>query len=273
MNVTDTIHTQQELNLMDIPIQTQADSGQALDPTPTPKEEVKPEVKPEPKPEPKPEWDKARQFQDELRAANRRLAARETELAELRAFKDKVDSEQRKLPEDASVEEVIGKVNELQQTISAKEREIASLKEDREQVVSQSDETAKEAARAEGAQALNSLFDRMNQEYGPQHANPAREQLEQAWAKSVYCQTNGDGEFVYPAEIRQEFVKTTLEKIYLNLSKSGPVRTAKAAEHAPAVPAVTGSGASQPGGELPEPGQNATKDEVRAWLAKKYTKK
>lgn len=279
MELSSTIHTQQEQNLMEIPFQPKADKPAGQEPVTTekPKEEPKVEPKAEPKPvEPvvkqpqtQQEWDKARQFQDELRAANRKLKERETELSELRAFKATIEAEKNKLPEDASVEDVILKVNDLQKTIADKELELLKMKEDRDQTGRQAEEAANNES---GEKVLKDMFDRMNAEYGPQYANKASEQLEKAWEDSRYSKRGADGDYVYPVEQRQAFVETTLEKIYLKLSKQQKVEPQKA-DTKPVIPDVTGSGASKPEGELKDPGPDATQDEVKAWLAKKYSKK
>lgn len=186
------------------------------------------------------DWDKTKQFKDELAAANAKVKVLEAKQSELD-------------PETAELEQVAKQLNEtrtevaaLQVSQDAKDKELAA----REETVkaAETDRKRQEQQTAntqQGQSVIDDMLNKLDKEYSPEFRNTAFNAADKLFGDNPISKQNEKGEFIVDADTRRAWIETNLETQYRlaqKESKKTDVGTETKVNPIDPVPGIGGSG-------------------------------
>lgn len=222
----------------------------------TPETETPP-VEETPKEQPKQEWDRERQFRDELAAANRR----EGELkAQLDAAQKNLTSMQDKKDDGDPVD--LDDYDNLKNAVVQLREQFKQSQSDLSSARQQLNRFQSKVVEEEGLRLLNQECDALDKRYGARHRNSVLDQV-----SKEYAEAGMDSPTVSPAA-RAAWIRKALRVGYVeanekNPSKSEPAKTASQTKKAPP-PVDTGVGGETPSDEIPEGDYHTVKAAIEA---------
>ncbi len=162
-------------------------------------------------------------------ASTQKIAAMEQRIDELTAQQNKLD------PDDATHADLVDTVNQMQGELSTVKRENAESKAELETervarkdaetkaseasaTVTANEKAAQEAKLTQdGTATVDKWLAELDNEYGKEHHNAAKDAAEAAWAKDDASNLDENGEFLVSPENRAVIIKSLLKAEYAKL--------------------------------------------------------